>query len=66
MEYRVGLVIMSHLSDAQYLSGEALTMKLNFVKLLVNLYPNTDTLISKEELDKQWKGLEEHYNQVNS
>lgn len=57
MTLKVQLVIFSHLSDIQtgVLSQEEINDKINFVKALVSLYPNTYDKVTDEELNRIWE-----------
>lgn len=56
---KVSMAIMSHLSDAQELMmiGDIAQAneRINFAKMLVLKYVNTDEEVSTEELDKLWQ-----------
>lgn len=58
MELKVGMVIMSHLSDAQELLHFDKTKAnnhINFAKLLIMNYPNTDVMVTEETLNQLWQ-----------
>lgn len=58
MELKVGMVIMSHLSDAQELLNFDKTKAnnhINFAKLLIMNYPNTDVMVTEETLNQLWQ-----------
>lgn len=51
-------VIQSHLSDASIeisFNPELAKKRMQFIKFLISKYPNTDTIISKDELIDIWK-----------
>ena len=57
-ETPVRLVIQSHLSDAMIetqFNPELVQSRLEFVKYLVHMFPNTDTEIDVEEVYKQFR-----------
>ena len=57
-ETPVSLVIKSHLNDAmieiQY-NPQLVQSRLEFVKYLIHMFPNTDTEIDVEEVYKQFR-----------
>ena len=60
MELKIGMVIMSHLSDAQELLNfdkAKANNHINFAKLLVMNYPNTDTVVKEETLNQLWQKI---------
>lgn len=60
MELKIGMVIMSHLSDAQELLNfdkVKANNHINFAKLLVMNYPNTDTVVKEETLNQLWQKI---------
>ena len=57
MDIRVSMVIASHLSDAsiEMMFDQSLAnARLNFVKVLVSLYPDTSTRVTEDELNAIW------------
>jgi hypothetical protein len=57
-QVKLSMVIKSHLSDAEYeveifplLSAK----RINFVKMLLHKYPDTDVRIDENELNKLWE-----------
>ena len=62
METRVSLVIKSHLNDAMIEMGiqqdvyqQQAQERLRFVKYLVHMFPDTDTIIDEDIVYKQFK-----------
>ena len=60
MENQVKLlmVIKSHLSDAEYeveIFPVLAAKRINFVKMLLHKYPDTDVRIDEDELNKLWE-----------
>lgn len=59
MKIKISIAIMSHLSDAQELmtiGGIAQANEhINFAKMLVLKYVDTDQEVSTEELDELWQ-----------
>lgn len=62
---KVQMAMMSHLSDAQHLTEIGHTkdavLRMNFVKHLILKYPNIDTEITWDELDKEWAYICERF-----
>ena len=57
MDIRVSMVIASHLSDASIemmFDQELANARINFVKVLVSLYPDTSVRVTEEELNSIW------------
>ena len=57
MDIRVSMVIASHLSDAGIEMGfdqELAWRRLQFVKVLVSLYPDTSVRVTEAELNTIW------------
>ena len=60
MENQVKLlmVIKSHLSDAEYeveIFPVLAAKRINFVKMLLHKYPDTNVRVSEDELNELWK-----------
>lgn len=60
MKSKISMVIMSHLSDMRYETGMVgmegrVKVRINFIKLLIMEYPNTDTELSEDELNEIWR-----------
>jgi hypothetical protein len=58
MKTRVSLVIKSHLNDAMdevHNNPELVQSRLEFVKYLVHMFPDTDVKIDIDEVYKQFK-----------
>lgn len=60
---KVSMIIFSHLSDVQDIpTNKDNRGKINFVKFLINKYPNTDTEV---EADNEWNEfISKHPNMV--
>ena len=58
MELKIIMVIFSHLSDASLLTSigekEKAINHINFTKVLLNRYPNTESYVHLAELDSMW------------
>lgn len=60
METKVSIIVQSHLNsiNVEFNTDQELSLKrLQFVKLLLFNYPNTNDRITDEELDKLWDTL---------
>ena len=57
-QVKLSMVIKSHLSDAEYeteIFPLLAAKRINFVKMLLQKYPDTDVRIDEDELNKLWK-----------
>jgi hypothetical protein len=57
---KLSIVIKSHLTDADY-EIETFPLlaakRINFVKMLINKYPDTNVRVSEDELNELWKNF---------
>lgn len=65
-EVNIQIAIMSHISDAQYLMRaykmDEADMHMNFAKMLLIKYRNTDVYETEDKLNELWCSLENRIN----
>jgi hypothetical protein len=57
-QVKLSMVIKSHLSDAEYeveIFPVLAAKRINFVKILLHKYPDTNVRVSEDELNELWK-----------
>ena len=57
---KLSIVIKSHLSDAEYEAGVFPVLaakRINFVKMLLHKYPDTNVKVEEEWLNDLWKNF---------
>jgi hypothetical protein len=57
-QVKLSMVIKSHLSDAEYeteVFPVLAAKRINFVKMLLHKYPDTNVRIDEDELNELWK-----------
>jgi hypothetical protein len=57
-QVKLSMVIKSHLSDAEYeteVFPVLAAKRINFVKMLLHKYPDTNVRIGEDELNKLWE-----------
>jgi len=64
MDIRISTAISSHLSDAQHeisFAPKKANNRINFVKWILNRYPETEVHVKEEKLNEEYRAFLKHW-----